>query len=475
MRPYEDGAGEQSSNVFEPRHQFGRYQIIRVLGSGAFAAVYEAHDPALDATVAVKVLGDHHCGDADIRSRFINEARLLRRGIGDRLVPVYDIGEQDGQPFFVMELLPLGTLGDRLGALGRPVSFEAARRVANELGGCLDALHSAGIVHRDLKPSNLLLRNTAAVPIPASPSQLLSPSERLLLGDFGIARDADASNLTMAGGTIGYMAPEQYTPSADIDHRADIFAATAILTAVLTGRLQPAHPNDLPAVVPENIRSALASGMAHSPMDRPQSAQEWHDLMMWAIPDSNESIPSQLPTSAPYPSTGGDRIPQAPTGASSGPGGATAAYGAPVSGDTRRQGVGDFPAPPPQSVGATQAPSGGNSSKSSIGVPQIAVGLVAAVVALAALFFGYGALTGGGAPAIDGPDTITVGVAETYQPEEITPGASYSWETSLDDQVRTSNALELQVSTSGAVNIKLTETIGDDSSSSERTITAQDP
>lgn len=491
MRPYEDGAGEHSSKVFAPRHQFGRYQIIQVLGSGAFAAVYEAHDPALDATVAVKVLGDHHCGDADIRSRFINEARLLRRGVGDRLVPVYDIGEEGGQPFFVMELLPLGTLGDRLEALGRPVSFEAARRVADELGGCLNALHSAGIVHRDLKPSNLLLRNTAAVPVPASPSHLLAPTERLVLGDFGIARDADASNLTMAGGTIGYMAPEQYTTSADIDHRADIFAASAILTAVLTGRLQPPHPNDLPAVVPESIRAALGSGMAHLPAERPQSAQAWHQMMMTAIPNSNESIPSQMPTSAPYPSTGGSSIP-APRGgqaaASQAPGaqgaatapfeapvpGATAPFGAPVPGDTRPlQGAMTPPGPMtpgPMTPGQNVAQNGpeASGSSSSFGLPVIAGGVVAALLALGALFFGYSALNSG--PEIIGPETLTVSETATYQPAEIKPEATYSW---IDWEGNAIDVTALEVTaqglpagqTSGILPITLVETTEDGESS----------
>ncbi|MGI9597164.1 MAG: protein kinase, partial [Acidimicrobiales bacterium] len=75
---------------------------MRLLGAGAFAAVYAARDPALDAIVAVKVLGDNHCVDPEVRARFIKEARLLRRVGTSRLVPVFDIGEQDGQPYFVM-------------------------------------------------------------------------------------------------------------------------------------------------------------------------------------------------------------------------------------------------------------------------------------------------------------------------------------------------------------------------------------
>ncbi|MGH1493594.1 MAG: protein kinase domain-containing protein [Acidimicrobiales bacterium] len=95
-----------------PRQQFGRYQIVGLLGAGGLAAVYEALDRALDATVAVKVLGDNHCVDPDGRSRFINEARLLRKVGTERLVPVFDIGEQGGQPYFVMELIGGGTLAE---------------------------------------------------------------------------------------------------------------------------------------------------------------------------------------------------------------------------------------------------------------------------------------------------------------------------------------------------------------------------
>jgi eukaryotic-like serine/threonine-protein kinase len=89
--------------------QIDRYDVKELLGSGSFAAVYRAYDPALDADVAIKVLADHHSAVHDVRERFIREARLLRRLASDRLVTVHDIGEWRGQPYLVMEAVAGGS------------------------------------------------------------------------------------------------------------------------------------------------------------------------------------------------------------------------------------------------------------------------------------------------------------------------------------------------------------------------------
>ncbi len=95
----------------------GRYRLERVLGSGAFATVWLAEDPALEAHVAIKVLADNWANNADVRERFLAEARLLRRVDDPRLVTVFDIGiseDEEARPYFVMEFVPGGTLADRL-------------------------------------------------------------------------------------------------------------------------------------------------------------------------------------------------------------------------------------------------------------------------------------------------------------------------------------------------------------------------
>ena len=176
--------------------RLGRYVIRRRLGSGTFAAVFEADDPALDAPVALKVLADHHSADPDVRNRFIREARLLRRSHSPRLVTIHDIGEENGQPYLVMELVSGGTLEQRLAATG-PLGRSDLARLVDELEACLVELERVGVVHRDIKPSNLLVRSSRRS------DALLGPDEQLVLADFGLARSTDASGLTVGGGTVG--------------------------------------------------------------------------------------------------------------------------------------------------------------------------------------------------------------------------------------------------------------------------------
>ncbi len=261
--------------------------MVRLLGAGAFAAVYAATDPALDVTVAVKVLGDNHCSDPDIRSRFIREARLLRRIGTDRLVSVFDIGEQHGQPYFVMELIDGGTLATRMTRFGR-ADPATVRRIVWELSECLHAIHRAGVVHRDLKPSNVLVRRVDRESVIDSAASVIGSDEQLVLGDFGIARELDASNLTMAMGTEGFMAPEQRSPTVSIDHRADIYAATAIVAALVTGTTNPARSSQGAVdALPPRLRATLGHGMADDPGDRPSDAASWRDVMLGALADED--------------------------------------------------------------------------------------------------------------------------------------------------------------------------------------------
>lgn len=273
-----------------PLPNFGRYETTRLLGRGGFAAVYESYDPALDATVAIKVLAEHFSADPELRQRFITEARLLRRIGSDRLVAVHDIGESDGQPFFVMGLVRGGTLADRIAELnGRPVDANALSLVVTELAAGLEAIHAAGVVHRDIKPSNLLIELGGT----DRGNALLASGERLILGDFGLARELDASKLTRAVGTHGYMAPEQRSPSATIDQRADLYAATAIVAELLGGdaaRAQLSGP----------AQNAVASGLADDPSHRPADARQWAKSLL----DGFASNPHPLGQSAPDPGAG---------------------------------------------------------------------------------------------------------------------------------------------------------------------------
>jgi len=173
-----------------------RYQDPRRLAAGGMATVYAAHDTLLGREVAIKVLHQHVIGDAEARERFAREARAAAR-VSDHphVVTIYDIGEQDGTPFIVMELFRGGSVGDRLRA-GR-VPQGTALRWLDEAASALDHAHRHDIVHRDVKPANLLL----------------DERDRLAVADFGIARMAtDHAGLTQTGlvlGTAAYLSPEQ--------------------------------------------------------------------------------------------------------------------------------------------------------------------------------------------------------------------------------------------------------------------------
>jgi len=201
---------------------FGRYRVDRRIGSGAFATVWLAHDDLLESPVAVKVLAENWTDRLDIRTRFAEEARILRRADSDHVVRVHDIGElDDGRPYFVMTYADAGTLAERLEG---PISPELAMQHALGVADGLAVLHRLGVVHRDVKPSNVLFRTDRH-------------EQRLLIADLGLARAvAHASGFTLAAGTPGYMAPEQAVMGGGVDARADVYAIGALIVHMLSGK-----------------------------------------------------------------------------------------------------------------------------------------------------------------------------------------------------------------------------------------------
>ncbi|MFI2759128.1 serine/threonine-protein kinase [Streptomyces echinatus] len=225
-----------------PLERIGRHRLERPLGSGAFATVWLAHDPELQAPVAVKVLAENWAHRLDIRERFLSEARLLRRAGSSRVVQVYDIGElPDGRPYFVMEYAGGGTLADLLA--GGPLPVRDALALTAEAARSAAALHEAGIVHRDIKPTNVLLHTAP------------DGTRRVLLADLGLAKSlAQASVLTLAAGSAGYQPPEQAEPGEGIDERADVYSLGAVGYELLTGTV-PVPPGKV--VPPRRLRPEL--------------------------------------------------------------------------------------------------------------------------------------------------------------------------------------------------------------------------
>ena len=209
-----------------------RYEIKERIGRGGMATVYLAYDPSFKREVAIKLMPPELVSDATLHARFEREARTIATLEHRSIVPVYDFGEQDGQPYLVMRYMPHGTLADviREGA----ISLDDAGTHLRRLGAALDHVHSHGVVHRDLKPTNIMFDQYG----------------ESYLADFGIVRvTGSTTNLTGTGivGTPAYMSPEQVRGDETIDHRSDIYALGVILFEMLTGMLP--YQSDTPVGV----------------------------------------------------------------------------------------------------------------------------------------------------------------------------------------------------------------------------------
>lgn len=254
----------------------GRFAVRRRLGAGGFASVWLAHDPELDAPVAVKVLADNWAGQEDVRRRFVDEARLLRRVDSDHVVRVYDIGTTEaGQPYFVMTFADGGCLEERLEQAPAPWPAAQVVGLVEAVTAGLEVLHAHGIVHRDVKPRNILLRRRTAP----------GGGEQVLLGDLGVAKDLTwASGLTMPVGTAGYHPPEQGGFSADVGPASDVYAL-AMVAARLLGLTGPPWP-------PGPLQPVLAAATEPDPARRTASAARFAADLRHALTPAAPSAPS---------------------------------------------------------------------------------------------------------------------------------------------------------------------------------------
>jgi predicted Ser/Thr protein kinase len=220
-----DTASFQPPSVEEIAKLFPQLEIIALIGKGGMGAVYRARQPALDRIVALKILPPQTAGGPGFVERFNREARALAKLNHPNIVAVYEFGQVNGLPFFIMEFVD-GLNLRQLERAGK-LSPREALQIVPQICEALQFAHDEGIVHRDIKPENILLDKKG----------------RVKIADFGIAKilgNAGEVDLTGTQGAIGtphYMAPEQMEKPTTVDHRADIFSLGVVFYEMLTGEL----------------------------------------------------------------------------------------------------------------------------------------------------------------------------------------------------------------------------------------------
>jgi len=212
--------------------KLGPYDIESLIGAGGMGEVYRARDARLNRTVAIKVLPKSYSADADRLQRFMQEARAAAALNHPNILSIYDIGEEQGSPYIVSELLEGSSLREVL--RGGPVATRKAIDYALQITRGLAAAHDKGIVHRDLKPDNIFITEDGRVKILDFGLAKLTRPEASEPGDTMTAAQVNTEPGQVLG-TAGYMAPEQVRGKAT-DHRADIFSFGSILYEMLSGK-----------------------------------------------------------------------------------------------------------------------------------------------------------------------------------------------------------------------------------------------
>jgi serine/threonine-protein kinase len=261
------------------------YELDGEIGRGGMAVVYRARDRRLNRPVAIKVLPPELAFDQAIRTRFTREAQTSALLSHAHIVPIYDVGEQDGIAYIVMGLITGGNLATLLTREPRQ-PIDEVRRLLCEVADALDYAHVRGVIHRDIKPDNILLDRDGG---------------RAVVTDFGIARAMEAgTRLTVTGiavGTPTYMSPEQAAGEREIDGRSDLYSLGVLGYQMLTGRVpfvagnqmalllkhmseQPRPIAELRPEAPKGLCEAIERALMKAPEDRWPNAAAMRDALI---------------------------------------------------------------------------------------------------------------------------------------------------------------------------------------------------
>jgi serine/threonine-protein kinase len=277
----------------------GGYEILNQIGQGGMATVYRAQQLSMmNRIVALKVLPRHLLNDDTYIQRFNQEVKIVAQLEHRNIVPVYDYGQHDGQPYIVMRFMPAGSIDDLLRK--GPLDIETTLSIVEQIAPALDYAHGKSILHRDLKPSNVLLDNDGGA----------------YITDFGIARilGETGPGITTQGvvGTPSYMSPEQ-AQAHPLDGRSDIYALGVMLFEMVTGRRPfesdtpysiavmqvtqpPPAPRNLNPDVPQRVEHVILRALKKNREERHATAGELSDSLRDAIEN-----PVKISDTQPHP------------------------------------------------------------------------------------------------------------------------------------------------------------------------------
>ncbi len=278
------------------------FKLLDPLGVGTVGTVFRAESPDINGPVAVKLLHPTIAHDENIVDRFQREIIIMERLHHPHIVRVYGGGLMGGQHFYAMQLLNHGTLKDRLHKYG-PLPWLQTAAFTSQIASALQHAHNHGIIHRDLKASNLFFGEDG----------------RLILGDFGIARDTHEADVTADGITVGtyaYMSPEQICADKDITSQADLYSLGCVIYEMLTGKppflganfaqiwdqhlhAQPKGLREQSVDCPEWLENLVMKLLEKEPQKRPFNARAVQGLIKDQLIDQYGADLSQLTQNLP--------------------------------------------------------------------------------------------------------------------------------------------------------------------------------